>query len=388
MTTSLNRLVSLDAFRGFTIAAMFLVNNPGDWGHVYAPLLHAPWSGWTFTDCIFPFFLFIVGVSLHFSLANNQAQNYGKGQTLRLLCRRAGIIFVLGLLLNFIPQFDISSVRIPGVLQRIAICSLFAGVLLIYCSWRQISCVVLGILLAYTCAMLFIPVPDAQGNWIAGNLQPGQDLAAWIDRYLLEGHLWKKSKTWDPEGVLSSLPATASVLIGALFGRLLDKLRHRSAARQHQMGVLVLAGAVCLGLGILIDAFIMPINKSLWSSSYCLLMSGIAIFVYSMFYWGLDASSNPALKHLCATISLPLVMFGRNALFLFVLASLLAKLMNLITVRGVDNTSLSLQKSLFLNLAQLPISPINASLLFAILFCLVMFAIAHQMWRCQWFVKV
>ena len=158
------RLISLDAFRGFTIASMVLVNNPGDWGNIYSQLGHAEWNGWTFTDWIFPFFLFICGVSMTFSLGRRAQADDDKGALLRQLFKRAAIIFLIGLTLNFIPSFNFASVRIPGVLQRIAICTMLAAPIVVYFDWKQQCVWIIGLLLTYTVLMLLIPVPDVQGR--------------------------------------------------------------------------------------------------------------------------------------------------------------------------------------------------------------------------------
>ena len=378
------RLLSLDAFRGMTIAAMFLVNNPGDWAHLYPPLAHAAWSGWTLTDCIFPFFLFIVGVSLQLSITNqpvlpeHRHQHYGK------LMRRAAIIFLIGLSLNFIPSFDLFSLRIPGVLQRIALTIMLAGAILIFFSWRQQCMWIIAILTIYTCVMLLVPVPDAEGVWGRGVLEPGRDFGAWLDRALMEGHLWKKSKTWDPEGLFSTLPATASVLFGVLTGRLLCS----AIPRRQQVFALIIFGIVCISLGQVMDHYLMPINKSLWTSSFCVLMTGWAVLTFTVFYYLLDASTSLPLKQRMRTLNLPFTMYGLNALFLFALASLLAKLMGFIQIGQSDGSVMSLQKTLFTPLTTLPISAYNASLLFAILFNLLMLTIAYWMWKKSWFIKV
>ena len=272
-----SRLVSLDAFRGFTIAGMVLVNNPGDWGYIYAQLGHAEWNGWTFTDWIFPFFLFICGMSMTFSLGRRAAAGEDKTAMLRQLAQRAAIIFLIGVLLNLIPSFNFATVRIPGVLQRIALCTLLAAPLVVYCNWRQQCLWIVGLLTLYTGLMLLVPVPDVQGRIGAGILEPGRDFGAFVDRLLLDGHLWVKSKTWDPEGLVSTLPALCSQLFGVLAGRWL--LSNYSKAEKTVW--MLLAGLLCLWTGAIIDTSFMPINKSLWTTSYCIAMTGWALLIFS-----------------------------------------------------------------------------------------------------------
>jgi predicted acyltransferase len=179
------RLTSLDAFRGFTIAAMVLVNNPGDWSSLYSQLAHAQWNGWTFTDWIFPFFLFIGGVSMAFSLGRLAEAGADKPALLAKLAKRAALIFLIGFALNLIPAFDVGSVRIPGVLQRIALCTVLAAPIVVYCSWRGQLAWIAALLAIYSVLMLRVPVPGIG----AGVLEPGKDFGAWLDRMLMDGHL-------------------------------------------------------------------------------------------------------------------------------------------------------------------------------------------------------
>lgn len=172
--SSAPRLASLDAFRGFTIAAMVLVNNPGDWGNLYAQLEHAPWNGWTFTDWIFPFFLFIGGVSMAFSLGRLAEAGANKPALLAKLARRALLIFLIGLALNIIPNFNFATVRIPGVLQRIALCTLLAAPIVVYFNWRGQLAWIAALLAIYSAFMLWFPVP----GFGAGVLEPGRDFGA------------------------------------------------------------------------------------------------------------------------------------------------------------------------------------------------------------------
>jgi predicted acyltransferase len=374
------RLASLDAFRGFTIAAMVLVNNPGDWSHLYAQLEHAKWNGWTFTDCIFPFFLFIGGVAMALSLGRLAAAGADKPGLVAKLAKRAALIFLIGFLLNLIPYFNVEKVRIPGVLQRIALCTLLAAPIVVYCGWRVQLAIIAAILTLYSVLMLWVPVPGIG----AGVLEPGQDFGAWIDRTLLGKHLWVQSKTWDPEGLVSTLPALCSQLFGVLAGRWLAS----SVARTEQTVWLLLAGLACLGLGSIFDTILIPINKSLWTPSFCLLMTGWAAIAFSAFYWLLDVNPYPALREAAARWTRPFVIYGMNALFIFAFSGFVAKMLGYVKFVQPDGSLRSLGRTLYDPIAALPIGPVNTSLLHALLFEACMFAVAWVMWRNKWFVKV
>ena len=378
------RLISLDAFRGFTIASMVMVNNPGDWGHIYSQLAHAEWNGWTFTDWVFPFFLFICGVSMTFSLGRRAEAGVDKRALLLQLFKRAAIIFLIGLTLNLIPNFNFETLRIPGVLQRIALCTMLAAPITVYCNWQQQCGWILGLLAIYTMLMLFVPVPDVQGRVAADALEPGRDFGAFVDRFLLDGHLWAKSKTWDPEGLVSTLPALCSQLFGGLAGRWL--LSKQSQAEKTAW--MMFAGLIFLWLGAIIDATFMPINKSLWTISYCVFMTGWALLSFSCFYWLMDANASTAVRSKTHKLFLPFTIYGMNALFIFAFSGLIAKLLGFIKFAQTDGGSISLKGILYAPLQALPISAVNASLLFAVLFNLAMFLVAWLMWKQKWFVKV
>lgn len=368
-SSSSNRLVSLDAFRGFTIAAMVLVNNPGDWGALYKQLDHAKWNGWTFTDWIFPFFLFIGGVSMAFSLGRRAEAGDDKPQLLIALAKRAAIIFGIGLTLNLIPTFDFAHLRIPGVLQRIALCTLFAAPIVVYCDWRKQLMWIGGLFAFYSVLQLCIPVPGIG----RGVLEPGKDFASWFDRLLLSGHLWAKVKTWDPEGIITTIPALCSQLFGVLTGRWLLT----GSERREKATKMIVAGFGFCAVGVVLDRIFMPINKSLWTPSYSIMMTGFALFVFGAFYAVMDVH-NKAKK-----LFLPFNIYGMNALFIFALSGLISKMMNFWKVGGR-----SLKTIVYTPIKALPLSPENTSLLFAIMFNLVMFTIAWGMWRKKWFVKV
>ncbi len=374
------RLLSLDAFRGFTIAAMLLVNNPGDWSALFAPLAHAAWHGWTFTDWIFPFFVFISGISMSFSLAR-RGERADRPALLRHLWRRGLLIIGIGLLLNLFPLFQFDAWRLPGVLQRLGLLTVLAAPLALWCGWRAQVVWAVALMTAYTMLQTLVPVPDASGVWHRGSVAPGEDVGAWLDRWLMGGHLWSHSKTWDPEGLLGTMPALAGQIAGLLAGRWLA-LRGRDPSEK-AMGFM-LAGLGALWMAQILDAWSLPINKSLWTPAFVFMSTGWGSLVFGVFYWLLDASPLPRLRAAMARRAQPLVVFGMNALFLFVLSGVLARVLGLVRVAP----DLTLKAWLHAPIAAWPLDPRLASLLFAIGFVGVMYLIAWLMFRRGWFVKL
>ncbi len=237
------RLLSLDVFRGITVAAMVLVNNPGTWRAVYGPLRHADWHGWTPTDLIFPFFLFIVGVAIPFGLGRRLDADHGRGQVVRKVLRRALVIFLLGLVLHAISSMDLATIRIPGVLQRIAVCYLVASLVFLTFGRGAPLLIATIALFGYWAALTLIPVP----GFGAGDLSKEGNLAAWIDRSVLGAHIWRVGRVYDPEGILSTIPAIATTLLGVLTGQWLRGARVSGTAA----GRLLLAGVVGVVTGAL-----------------------------------------------------------------------------------------------------------------------------------------
>jgi predicted acyltransferase len=331
------RLLSLDVFRGLTMAGMVIVNNPGDWGNVYPPLLHADWHGWTPTDLIFPFFLFIVGVSITLSR---------KSASWTSILRRAAIIFALGLFLAGYPRFDVDRWRIPGVLQRIALCYLAAALTLVYWS-----------------VMMLVPVPGG----IAGDLSPEGNLAAWLDRTLMQGHLWRPR--WDPEGLLSTIPAISTTLLGVLAGLVLTSER----SPERKAGLLALGGVAAIVIGYAWNV-VFPINKNLWTSSYAVFTAGAAGLLLAATYWMVDVKG-------WKRWTTPLVILGVNAITLFVASGLLVKTLNMIRVDGPDGREISISRWAYLH-GFVPLAdPKNASLLYAFANLVVLFGLLAWMYR-------
>jgi predicted acyltransferase len=363
--------------RGFAIASMMLVNNPGDWGHLYPPLAHARWNGWTFTDTVFPFFLFASGVAMVLSMRARTTQG-GRGALLAGAARRAAVIFAIGLALNLIPAFDPATVRIPGVLQRIALCALIAAPLVIWGGWRSALAAIVVLFVLYAVPMLLVPVPGPDGVVAAGLLEPGRDFGAWLDRRLLGAHLWSQSRTWDPEGLVSTLPAAATLLFGAVTGHAIA----RPPRQVRLSAAMALAGALLVVVGYAMDAAFMPINKNLWTPSYAVFMSGWALMTLAAFHALMDEGREPQRRR-ARTALLPLTIFGMNALFLFALSGLVARLLGAVRVAP----GVTLKGWLYAPLAAAPVAPENASLIFALAFSAAMFAVAWIMWRKRWFVR-
>jgi predicted acyltransferase len=373
------RLQSLDAFRGFTIAAMLLVNNPGSWGHLYGPLAHAEWHGWTFTDWVFPFFVFISGMAMTMSLSRRAALGDDKLKLTLTTVRRGAVIVLIGLALNFLPELNPDTLRWPGVLQRLGLCTMLAAPLAVYLGWRGQAAVGLGLLVVYSLLMLAVPVMGADGVVRVGSLLPGQDTASALDRALMEGHLWAKSKVWDPEGLLTTMPAVVSQIAGLLAGHWLAS-RHSAAERT--IGFFI-GGLLLLWLGQVLDAWNMPINKNLWTPAYVMAMAGWSCLVFAVCHWLLDAAPSEALRQSSRRWAQPLVVFGMNALALFVLSGLVAKLLYTVKIGGQ-----SIKAILYEPLTQIGLSPVNSSLLFAVLFVLAFYGVGLYLFKRQWFIKV
>jgi predicted acyltransferase len=357
------RLLSVDALRGLTVAAMVLVNNPGTWSAVYAPLQHAGWHGWTPTDMVFPFFLFVVGVSI--PLALGPALDRGAGGLPVRVLRRAAVIFALGLLLHALPFFPLAELRIPGVLQRIAVCYLLAALLVLATGgargWRA-QAVTAGVLLVgYWLVMTRVAAPGQ----VAGDLSPEGTLSGDVDRLVLgTRHIWQATRVYDPEGILSTLPATATTLLGVLAGHWLRAGPSSDRPVARIVGGLAVGGLVAAALGWL-WGLSFPVNKPLWTSSYALLMAGLAALLLAVCHWAIEVRGRRGW-------AVPFAILGVHALTLFFLSSLMAKLLFIVRV-GAGGPRL--QAWLFAHLFAPWASPLNASLAYALAYVLLWWAL-------------
>lgn len=369
------RLLSLDAFRGITIAGMLLVNNPGSWSHIYPPLEHAAWNGWTPTDLIFPFFVFIVGVAMTFSFGKQIESGAERNQLLLKTAKRALLIFLTGLAIHSFPWvgYDYSHWRIPGVLQRIAIAYLFAATIYLFTTVRGQVIAIATLLVGYWLLQTLVPVPGG----FTGVLKPGLDLGAYIDRSIFtENHLWREAKTWDPEGLLSTLPAIGTALLGGLAGQW---IRSRRSQLEKVTGLFI-AGAVLLCLGGM-WGWVFPINKSLWTSSYVLFTAGFAAQFLAFCYWLIDVQGYQRWAK-------PFIIYGMNAIAAFFLSAVVARTMNLIKVGGPDGSPVALKTFIYKSFYESWLAPINASLLFAISYVLLFLGILTIMYRRKIFIKL
>jgi predicted acyltransferase len=362
------RLRSLDAFRGLTIAAMLLVNNPGSWAHVYPPLDHAEWNGWTPTDLIFPFFLFIVGVALSMSLARRRDAGAAPRELLRKILGRSLLIVAVGFLLNGFPRYDLSTIRIPGVLQRIGVVYLLAATAWVLLPRAAVAGLTTLLLPGYWALMTLVPVP----GFGPGHLEPVGNLAQYLDSHLLAGHMWKAD--WDPEGLLSTLPAIATCLLGAFTG---EWLRGKPPSARCA-GELLVAGAALVAVGLLWGIWF-PINKNLWTSSYVAFTAGAALLLLAGCYWlievrGVERWADPAL------------IFGANPLTAFVASGLMARILGRIQVAGPESP-VALQRWIYERGFASWAGPLNGSLAYAVGFVLLWLVLMWPLHRAGWRIR-
>lgn len=374
------RLLSLDVFRGLTVAAMILVNNPGDWSHIYAPLEHAEWNGCTPTDLIFPFFLFIVGVSISYALGDKIGQEQDHSKLMWTALKRALILFGLGLFLAAFPTLftdpiaALKEVRIPGILQRISLVFLISALIFIKTKPQTQFKIMIGLLILYWLLMTYVPVPELG----YANLEKETNLGAWIDRTLLgEAHLWKLSVTWDPEGILGTIPAVSTGLFGVLAG---SWLKRKDREESVKIAWMFSIGLIAIIAGLLWN-LTFPINKALWTGSYVLYTGGLATIGLALCYWLIDVQGyQQGIK--------PFVAYGINALAAFFLSTLVAKTLNLPLVNLADGTFYSTKYWLYKTFVVPHLSPLNASLAMAITYVVFWFLILWFMYTKRIIIKI
>jgi predicted acyltransferase len=393
---SSQRMIALDALRGFTIAGMVIVNDPGSWSNVYEPLEHARWHGLTFTDLIFPFFLFIVGVSIAFAYTKRIEANLPKKDIYKKIFWRFIKIFAVGVLLWLIPDFNFANLRWAGVLQRIAVVFLVCSILFLNTDWRKQVWTAAILLAGYWLLMAFIPVPiddvirhaidshtvmrssgeipigeikQISGGLISANFEPGVNLAAWFDRKFLPGVFWEK--TWDPEGFMSTLPAIATGIIGMLIGRyiLSEKDQNKRLVSLFFIGFMMLiAGELW--------SYIFPLNKNIWTSSFVLYTGGLATMGLASCILIIDIWGYKNWTKLGR-------VYGANAITSYVLAGIL-------TILFYDRIwwGVSLSNSFMNGMTGIGVTPKLASFMYAVIYMLIIYIPAYILYRKKIFIKL
>jgi predicted acyltransferase len=351
---------------------MILVNSPGNYGAVYSQLKHAEWNGWTFADTIFPSFLFIVGVSLVFSFSARKENGVASPRLEAQIVKRTVILFGLGLFVNSFPIFHLSTIRIPGVLQRIALCYFFASLIIMKYRLTGRILWLVTLLSSYWLLMRFIPVPEIG----AGVFEPGRNFAAYIDSLFLSGHMWSYYETWDPEGLISTLPAIGTTLFGVLTG---DLLRSSLSGRKKAV-CMVLAGLSLTVAGLMLDPWL-PINKSIWTTTFAIFMAGLSLITFAVFYWIIDVEG-------FSWWAKPLAIFGVNPITIYVLSEVLDTALRFIDLSIPNGYAVSCRSYLFRNYCAPVALPEMASLLYALGYLLSMFLIAWAMWKKRFIIKV
>lgn len=371
-----NRLIALDVLRGITITAMVLVNNPGSWSNIYAPLKHAQWHGITPTDLIFPFFVFMMGISIGIVISRAKSKPIQHTKVWLRTLKLFGLgLFLFLFYVNF-QQAEFSwledrlyKIRIFGVLQRLAIVYIITYYLAFYTQAKTQKTILFGILIVYWAMSAFIPYQDTLGNTYVGQLAFGNSLAAWFDDLVIGSHhlYYQNAKpfAFDPEGVLSTIPAIASALTGVLIANMLtnDTLSNESKAKK-----LTIYGIAMLLVGYLFSLVVL-INKQLWTSTFVLVSSGWACAVLAGLIWIIDIKGYQKW-------SAPFIVFGVNAIGFFVFSGVLARIFLMIPLGGT-NLKAFLYHSYFSQL----VSPTFGSLIFALCFCGICYLIFYKLYQ-------
>ena len=370
-----SRLLSVDVFRGMAVAGMLLVDYPGDEAAGYWPIRHAPWNGWTPADLIFPSFVFLMGISIVLSFSARLQRGETRGQIALHAAKRSLILFAIGVFLNGAPEFHLATWRIEGVVQRIAICYLVAGILFLWTDTRGVMTAAAVCLLGYWALMRLVPVP---GMGMPGRnipfLVPDRNLNDWIDRALFSGRLYNQTR--DPEGILSTIPAVATALAGVLAG---VWVRSERSSRAKAVGMLAM-GAAGMAVGAIWSQWF-PINKNLWTSSFVVYTAGFALVFLSLLYWIIE------IRGWRGRWTMPFLVFGMNAIVAYCFDELLWAPLYYGHARAADGSVITWQQYLnaqFLKFA----SPANASLLFALGTVVFCWALMWLLYRRRIFVKI
>ncbi|MGE5679953.1 MAG: acyltransferase family protein [Bacillota bacterium] len=366
------RLVSLDVFRGITIAGMILVNNPGSWDYVYPALQHAKWHGVTPTDLIFPFFLFIVGLAITISLSKRKEQGADSKKLIQQIIKRSIVIFMLGLIMNGFPYYELPTIRIMSVLQRIAIVYLISSLIFLKSSEKAQIFITIFILLFYWAIMTLIPVPGVGYP----NLEPSTNLSAYVDRMVLGSHIWYYSKVYDPEGILSTIPSVATCLIGIITGQWLRK----PVDKLTKTVWMFVFGSFGLVIGTIWDMWF-PINKNIWTSSYVVFTGGMALQFMAICYFLVDVKGYKWWTK-------PFIVFGMNAIIVYFFSEIMAYALYLPKISNTAGQSIDFKVWLYETIFASWLSPLNASLAWALVYVLFWLGILWFLYKKKIFIKI
>lgn len=398
---SFQRLISLDALRGFTIAAMVIVNDPGSWEHVYAPLQHARWHGLTATDLVFPFFLFIVGVSIAFAYTKRLEAGLPKKDIYRKIIWRSIKIYAVGLLLRLWPEFlwlefDFAHLRWVGVLQRIAVVFLIGAILFMNTDWKKQLAIAAALLVGYWLVMALVPVPideviretltsgtvisghgempvggitQISDGFIAANFEPGVNLEAWLDRAVVPGPFYEV--TWDPEGLLSTFPALVTTILGMLIGKLILTIKDQ----YKKLTYLFFIGFALLAVGEF-WSYTFPLNKNLWTSSFVLYTGGLATMGLAACILIVDVWGYVRWTGLGR-------VYGANAITTYVLAGMLTWVFYRDSLWGI-----SLSGTFMETITGIGVPDKFASFLYAFIYMLIIYIPAYILYRKKIFIKL
>lgn len=372
------RLMCLDIFRGLCVAAMIVVDNPGSDAKACWPIMHAEWNGWTPADFIFPSFLFLVGISVVFSLSSRQQRGQSRSEILVHALWRTLVLIAIGFLVNASPivGFDIHTFRFEGVTQRIALCYLAAVALELWSGRREQVIAFAMCVIGYWAILRFVPVP---GYGLPGRdipfMDPDRNLAAWLDRKLFMGHLYNGTR--DPEGILHTIPAIGTTLAGVLTGHW---LRSKKSPATKAWGMLLI-GIVSLSAGLLWNRWF-PINKNLWTSSFVLFTAGVALVFLGFLYWLLE------IRRWRGLWTMPVLVFGMNAIVAFVADSVVYGPGYSFTAKGPSGVSMSWHEAAQAYLESFGLSTPTASLIYSLSALVFCWMLLWLLWRKRLFIKV
>lgn len=375
-----NRLLSLDLLRGLTIAFMILVNDAGDFGSAYPPLLHSKWNGCTPTDVVFPTFLFIIGITTVISTSSRLSRGTPKRKLFLQIVKRAVILFLLGIVVNSFPFFNLHTMRFFGILPRISVCYfVVATIYLFRQGWRDKLALFIAILIGYWMLLRFVPIP---GYGVPTHgvpfMDPLHNLAFWVDRSLFSAsHL--SDGTHDITGLGSTLPSIATTLLGVLTAQWL-RTSHSFTEKVRNIAVASIAAILLGGLW----NFTFPINKQLWTSSFVLFAGGISMLLLAVFMWIFDRVPAPASGRARSPLTTALLVFGTNAITAYVFSELLASGLTSIPTHAGVNLQETLYRSI---LHTVPNAPF-ASLLYSLAYVGVCWIFTYSLYRRNIFIKI